>query len=419
MASGWLGSLQSAFGLCVFFVLAWLLSENRKAIKLGTVAGGIALQLLLAAALLRMPAVQELFVVLNQLVLSLQQATEAGTSFVFGYLGGGPVPFEVSQPEAGFILAFRALPLVIVISALTTLLVYWRILPWVVRAFSLLLEKTLHVGGAVGLAAAANVFVGMIEAPLFIRPYLKQLTRSELFAVMCTGMATIAGTVLVLYATILGNVIPNVVAHLLIASIISVPAAISIGLLLVPETGAITVGMRLPERGAESAMDAIATGTQNGVRLLVNITAMLLVLVALVHLVNSVLGLLPGFAGSPWTLQRMLGYLMSPVTWLMGIPWGEAITAGSLMGIKTILNELLAYLQLAEIPPEQLSDRSRLILTYALCGFANFGSLGIMIGGLTTMVPERRSEVMNLGIKSIIGGTLATCVTGAVVGIFY
>lgn len=410
-------SLQSAFGLCVLIAIAWALGEQRRGDDVRVAAVGIAVQLALAVLLFKVPLLNQFFVALNVLVLSLQTATEAGSSFVFGYLGGGPLPFEERQPGASFILAFRALPLIIVVSALTALLTYWRVLPWIVRGVAWLLERSFGVGGAVGLATAANVFVGMVEAPLFVRPYLKALSRSELFIVMSAGMATIAGTVLILYATILGDAMPQALRHLLIASLISAPAAITIAKLMVPGRGPATPGDLATESGASGAMDAITAGTQNGLQLLLNVAAMLVVLVALVHLVNVLLGLLPEIAEQPVTLQRLLGYLMAPVTWLMGIPWSEALTAGALMGTKTILNEFLAYLQLAALPEGALSPRSRLIMIYAMCGFANFGSLGIMIGGLATMVPERRAEIVALGPKSIVAGTLATCCTGAVVGI--
>jgi CNT family concentrative nucleoside transporter len=410
-------TLQSAFGLVCFIGLAWAISErrDRQALKIGAV--GIGLQIVMALLLLKLPPVTAMFAYLNDAVLALQDATGAGSSFVFGYLGGGPLPFEESQPGASFILAFRALPLIIVVSALTALLTWWGILPWIVRGFAALLQRTLNVGGAVGLSAAANVFVGMVEAPLFVRPYLRTLSRSELFMLMCTGMATIAGTVLVLYASIIGKVVPDAAGHLLVASLISAPAAITVALIMVPQTGAPTPGEVHRDEDISSAMDAITQGTQTGLKLFLNICAMLLVLVALVHLVNIVLSLLPEMAGAPITLQRVLGLFMAPVVWLMGIPASETLTAGALMGTKTILNEFLAYLDLAALPAGALSARSELIMTYALCGFANFGSLGIMIGGLATLVPERREEVVGLGLKSIVGGTLATCCTGAVVGL--
>jgi CNT family concentrative nucleoside transporter len=378
---------------------------------------GIGGQLLLGLILLKLPVFQRLFLSLNTVVMALEESTRAGTSMVFGYLGGGPLPFEVTAPGNIFILGFRALPLVLVVSALSSLLFYWRILPWVVRAFAWCLTKTMRIGGTEGLAVAANVFVGMVEAPLFIRPYLSKMTRSELFTLMTAGMATIAGTVMVLYASILGGVIPGVMGHILTASIISVPAAVTIAKVMIPETAPLTQGdLQAPEQTLNS-MDAVTQGTLQGVQLLINILAMLVVLVAMVQLVNILLGVLPAWGGSRVTLQRIFGYLMAPMVWLMGVPWAEASTAGALMGTKTILNEFIAYLNMSQLAKGALSDRSLLIMTYALCGFANPGSLGIMIGGLGTMAPDRRGEIVSLGLRSIVAGTLATSMTGAVVGI--
>ncbi|MBW2516517.1 MAG: nucleoside:proton symporter, partial [Deltaproteobacteria bacterium] len=283
--------------------------------------------------------------------------------------------------------------------------------------FSWALQKTMRVGGAEGLGVSANIFVGMVESPLFIRPYLKDMTRSEIFTLMTSGMATIAGTVMVLYASILSEKIPDVMGHILTASIISVPAAVTIAKIMVPETAIPTGGQLIAAEPASSSMDAITKGTLQGIELLLNIIAMLVVLVALVYLVNLMFGLLPDIAGAPLTLQRILGFVMAPIVWLMGVPWSEALTAGALMGTKTVLNELLAYIDLSRLSPDALSPRSLLIMTYAMCGFANPGSLGIMIGGLGTMAPGRRSEIVALGLRSIIAGTLATCMTGAVVGI--
>jgi len=302
---------------------------------------------------------------------------------------------------------------------LTTLLFHWGILPPIVRGFSLALTRTMGIGGAVGLSTAANIFVGMVEAPLFIRPYLVKLTRGELFVVMTGGMAGIAGTVLVLYAQFLSPVIPDAAGHFIIASVLGAPAAILFGQIMVPDSAqAQTRGAlgKIPPV-ASSSMDAIVKGTTAGLELLLNIIAMLIVFVALVHLANAILGLLPAVAGSPITLQRVLGLIMAPVCWLIGVPWAEAATAGALMGIKTILNEFVAYLDFAKLPPDALSERSRLIMLYAMCGFANFGSLGIMIGGLTTMAPERRDDVISLGLKSIVSGTLSTLLLGAIVGV--
>ncbi|MFH2218171.1 MAG: nucleoside transporter C-terminal domain-containing protein [Pseudomonadota bacterium] len=409
--------VQSIAGLLFFAGVAWLISENRRRIRVTTVMAGIAIQLAVGFVLLKLPVFRDFFIALNRLVLSLEESTAAGTSMVFGYLGGGDLPFTETYPGASFILAFRALPLVLVISALSSLLFYWKILPVIVKTFSRALQKTMKLGGAEGLGVSANIFVGMVESPLFIRPYLKDMTRSELFTIMVTGMATIAGTVMVLYASILGSVIPDVMGHILTASIISVPAAITVSKIMIPETGEVTSGELTSPEPALSAMDAVTKGTIQGVQLLINIIAMLIVLVAMVHLVNLTLGLLPDVGGRAVTLQRLLGLVMAPVVWLMGVPWQEAPAAGALMGTKTILNELLAYLDMSRLAHNTLSPRSLLIMTYAMCGFANPGSLGIMIGGMGTMAPERRNEIVALGFRSIVAGTLATCMTGAVVGI--
>jgi len=408
---------RSALGFLILHALAWALSENRRMVAWRPVVGGMALTLILGLALLKVPLVRLVFQALNDALGALEKATRDGTVFVFGFLGGGPLPYPESYPGATFVLAFRALPLVVVVSALSALLFYWRVLPWVVRGFSVMLEKTLGVGGAIGLSSAANVFVGMVEAPLVVKPYIRGMSRSELFILMSCGMATVAGTVMALYASILSKAVPDALGHILAASIISTPAAIAISVLMVPGKGT-TEGKLLPQT-ATSSMDAITRGTVDGIQLLINIVAMLLVLVALVSLANQLLLLLPQVAGAPVTLQRVLGAFMAPLVWIMGVPWQEAGAAGALMGTKTVLNELLAYIDLAGLPAGTLSPRTSLMMTYALCGFANFGSLGIMIGGLATMAPERRDEIVALGGKTIVSGTLATCIAGSVVGIVY
>jgi concentrative nucleoside transporter, CNT family len=411
-------NLQSLLGIFALLALAWSVSEDRRGVAWKQAAMALLATFATAVVMLKIPGAARLFAALNDGVDAIAAAARAGTSFVFGYLGGGPLPYELKTPGADFVLALQALPVVLVMSVLTTLLFYWRILPPIVRGFSWLLERTLNVGGAVGLSTAANIFLGMVEAPLFIRPYLASLTRSELFMVMTGGMAGIAGTVLVLYATILGPVIPNAAAHFIIASVLGAPAAILISQIMVPDRGARHTGRTSIEIGpiASSSMDAVVKGTAVGLELLLNICAMLIVLVALVHLANAIIGVLPAIGGAPITLERALGAGMAPVCWLMGIPWEQAATAGGLMGMKTILNEFIAYIELAKLPADALDARSRLIMLYGLC-FANFGSLGIMIAGLATMAPERRDDVVSLGIKSIVSGTLATCCIGAIVGV--
>ena len=410
--------IQALIGILAIITAAWLLG-GRNPIDRKIVLGGLGLQLLFVVIFLKIPYANEALAALNQLVILLEKATTAGTSFVFGYLGGGDLPFETTSPDKVFILAFKALPLVIVVSALSALFFYWRILPWIIGLFSKLLHRSMGISGALGLGAAANIFVGMIEAPLLVRPYIMRLSRGELFALMTSGMATIAGTMMVLYATVLSPVRADALTHILAASVMSIPAALMIAAIIIPFRDSETlppINIRSEDHGA---FDAITRGTLDGMKLLINILAMLVVFIALVALVNMLLALLPDVAGGPLTLQRLLGYLFAPLVWLMGIPAEELLFAGSLMGTKTVLNEFLAYLALISAPEGSLSERSEIIMIYAMCGFANFGSLGIMIGGIGTMAPERRSEVAQLGLLSIVAGTLATMLTGTVVGLIY
>jgi CNT family concentrative nucleoside transporter len=382
------------------------------------VAGGVALQIVLALLLLFVPPARAAILLINRGADALQAATDTGTAFVFGYLAGPPLPFVETNPGASFILAFKALPLVLMISAIASLLFYLGILQRITAAFAWLLRSVLGIGGAVALGAAVHIFVGMVEAPLLVRPYLARMQRGELFALMTCGMAGVAGTVMVIYAAFLDPVIPNALGNILIASVISTPAGLAIAALMVP------FGAAEPDRARivihdppVSVMDALVKGTMDGVPVLVSIVASLIVAVAFVALVNMALGYLPHWGDAAITLQRIFSWPFRPVMWLIGVPWQEAGTAAALMGTKTVLNEFVAYVGLAGLPPDALSPRSRLIVTYALCGFANFGSLGIMIGGLGVMVPERRHEIVALGMRSILSGTMATCCSGAVVGL--
>lgn len=411
--------LNGFIGLAAILALAWACSENRRAVRPGMIAAGLGLQFAVGLALLKLPQAQAAFLALNRVVEALDQATRAGTSFVFGYLGGGPLPFDESSPGASYVFALRGLPIIVVMSALSSLLFHWGVMPAVVRAFARVLQRGMRIGGALGVGCAANIFVGMVEAPLLVRPYLGNMTRSELFTLMTCGMATVAGTVLVLYASIIGPVVPGALGHILAASIMSAPASILLAQTMIPETQKLTEGDVASPDDAANAMDAVTKGTASGVALLVNVVGLLIVLVALVALANQCLALLPSVGGDILTLERLLGWIMRPLVWLIGVPWSEAGTAGALMGVKTVLNEFLAYLQLAATPADLLGERSRVIMTYALCGFANPGSLGIMIAGLGAMVPERRAEIVSLGLRSLLAGTLATLMTGAVVGILY
>jgi CNT family concentrative nucleoside transporter len=409
--------LHGLLGSAALLAIAFLFSEARRNIPWRTVIAGVALQWGFALLLVGFAPARAFILLLNDAATALQAATDAGTGFVFGYLGGGQLPFAEKTPGASFILAFKALPLVLVISALASVLFYWGVLQRITAGFAWLLRRVMGIGGALALGAAVHVFVGMIEAPLLVRPYLARMQRGELFALMTCGMAGVAGTVMVIYAGFLAPVIPNALGNILIASVISTPAGLAVAALLVPFGPASAAEARIAlHNPPTSTLDAVVRGTMDGIPVLVGIVAMLLVTLALVSLLNMGLGLFPAWDGAAVTLQRIFALPFRPVMWLIGIPWDQSAVAATLMGTKTVLNEFVAYLGLAGSPTDALSPHSRLILTYALCGFANFGSLGILIGGLGVMVPERRAEIVGLGLRSILSGTLATCMSGAVIG---
>ena len=409
--------LHGLLGSGALLAIAFVLSEQRRRIPWRTVAAGVALQWAFALLLTGFAPARAFILLLNDAATALQDATDQGTGFVFGYLGGGALPFAETHPGASFILAFKALPLVLVISALASVLFYWGVLQRVTAAFAWLLRRVMGIGGALALGAAVHIFVGMIEAPLLVRPYLARMQRGELFALMTCGMAGVAGTVMVIYAAFLAPVIPNALGNILTASVISTPAALAIAALMVPFAAGADGDARITlQDQASGTLDAVVRGTLDGIPILAGIVATLLVTVALVALLNAGLGVLPAWDGSAVTLQRVFALPFRPVMWLIGIPWDQSAAAAGLMGTKTVLNEFVAYLGLAGMATEALSPHSRLIVTYALCGFANFGSLGILIGGLGAMVPERRTEIVGLGLRSILAGTLATCMSGAVIG---
>ncbi|MBX9805928.1 MAG: nucleoside:proton symporter [Alphaproteobacteria bacterium] len=410
---------QGVLGIFVFLGVAWLFSENRRGVQKRDILLGVGLQIGLAVIITQFPLIRHGFESLSKGVEALKHATQQGTQFVFGYLGGGAVPFSI-LPDSGastFIFALQALPTIMVVSALSMLLFHWGVLPFIVRLFSMALQRTLRIGGALGVVAASKVFLGNLEAPLLVRPYLKNFSRCELFTVMTCGMATTAASVMALYTSILEGTVANPIAHILTASIISIPAAITLSRIMIPHEGVMTSGTLVAPYRFSNWMDAVTRGTSDGLTIFLHVMAMLIVVLALVSLLNAVLGILPNFGGEAITMQRILGYVMAPVTWLMGIPWSEAATAGKLLGTKTVLNEVVAFLELSKVPRSDLSAHSALIMTYALCGFANFSAIGIIIGGIGTMVPERRDEIVALGIKSVFAGTLATCMSGTLIGI--
>ena len=407
---------QALLGLPAILLLAWLTSSNRRRFPLRLVVTGLLAQVALAALLLKVPLLQQGLMLANRFVLTIEAATGEGTAMVFGFLGGGPEPFAVSAPQYSMVLAFRALPMVIVFAALSALLWHWRVIPWAIAVLAKLLGRAMGLSGAISMGGASSVFVGMVESPLLIKPHLQSMSNSELFMLMTCGMAGVAGTVMGLYAAILADTVPTAMSHILIASLISIPAAILLAAVMLPPEGALDtapVDLQSPYSGS---MDAIVSGTGEGLRLLANIIGMLIVFVALVYLADRLLGLVPTGA-QPLTLVGVFGAALAPLAWLTGVPWHEALTAGELLATKVVINELAAYLQMAALEPQALGAHSRLIMTYALCGFANFGSLGIMIGGMTAMCPGRGADILRLAPRSIWSGLLATCMTGAIVGL--
>lgn len=410
---------QGILGIVAIVVLAWLCGD-RKPVSWRVIAAGLGLQLVLAGLLLKVGPFRQLLLLLNRGVSAIIRATETATAYVFGFVGGGDTPFEVTDASALGSLAFTSLPIILLLSVLSALLWHWRVIPLVVNGFGRLLQKGFGLSGEVGFGAAANIFFGMVESPLLLRAYLHAMSAAELFILMTCGMATVAGTVMGLYAALLAGVIAEPLSHILVASVISAPAAIMLAMIMKPLDEPLSVSVTTATEEAEKGlhyagvMDAIMKGTSDGLKLLVNIVAMLIVFVALASLADEILSLLPAVGGEPVTLQRIFGVIFSPLMWLIGIPWSEAFTAGQLMGTKTILNEFIAFVNLQDAP---LSEHSRLIMAYALCGFANLGSLGIMIAGLTTICPERRKEILGIAPLSILSGTLATAMTAAIAGL--
>lgn len=405
------------FGILFFLFLCWVLSEKRSHINIVGMLKGLAAHITLTVLILTLAPVRSFFEWLGKGVMAVREATITGTTFMFGYLGGGAAPFDIHDPSKMFVFAFQALPMIMVVSALSMLFFHWRIIPIIVKGLSRLFKSTLNIGGALGVCSAGKIFLGQTEAPLLVKPYLAHMSRSEIFTIMCLGLATTSGTIFAIYASLLDHILPNALTHILTASIINIPAAILLARILIPQEGKDTDGSFVVPYHFNSSMDAVSRGISDGLKLFLAILAMLLVFVALVDLANRALSVIPSFDDAPLTLQRIIGYGMAPIAWFMGIPWGECITAGGLLGIKTILNELFAFTTLSGHMGDSLSQSSRVIMTYALCGFANISSIGILIGGLGGMVPEKRDLIIELGFKALLVGTLASCFSGTMVGI--
>lgn len=410
---------QGLIGVAFIVLAAWAISENRRARPtLRWIAGALAIQLALALVITRAPFVWSLLDILNGAVAAVERASLVGSSYMFGYAGGAPIPFELKEGAAPpLIIAFQILPLIIVFSAISALLWRWGVLSAMVRALSFALRKTLGVSGVVGLAAGANMFLGVVESPLVLRAYFERMSRAELFAVMTLAMATISGALLVLYATTLSAIVPDAVGHMVSASLISLPAAVLVARLMTPGEGDTAADDHATALKYESSIDAIIRGTMDGVQLFLAVMGVIIVVFALVNLVDQALALAPMVDGAPLTLRRAFGFALAPFMWALGVPWSEAGDAGALMGTKAILNEYVAYLDFAAMPAETFSPRSRLIVAYALCGVANLASVGLLISTIATLAPSRRAEAASLGIRSWISGNFASALTGAMIGL--
>ncbi|MEQ1616735.1 MAG: nucleoside transporter C-terminal domain-containing protein [Terricaulis sp.] len=420
-----LDNARSLGALAAILLLCWLLSENKRRFPFLLTLGALSVQASLVLALFALPNSRIALDAVGGVIGGLADATDRGTQFVFGFLGGGDQPYAPARAEAPlpFLFGFRVLPLILVISALSALLWHWKILKWITQGFGLLFQRTMGLTGPSALAVAANIFMGMVESPIVIRAYLERLTRSELFLMMVVGLATVAGSTMVAYVTLLDPGAPggadaafhNVAGHVLMASIISAPAGILLARIMVPEDKS---GAHL-EPGEDlkyqSSMDAVTRGVQDGVMVAVNVAAFLVVFVAFVWIVNNMLAGFGDVAGAPLTLQRIFGYVFAPVAYMIGVPWSEAQVAGGILGQKLFLTEFIAFIELGNLPADALSPRSTMILTYAICGFANVASVGIMTGGMTVLMPQRRDEIFSLAWKSLIPGFLATLMTAAVV----
>ena len=411
---GW-DNARALIGIVLIYGLCWVLSEKRKLFPWKIVLGATAMQFAFALILFGIPFIKDILLKANGLVDGLQNATRAGTSFVFGYVGDNVAAGELIGGSPPPLFFFQILPIIIVVAALSAILWHWHILRWITNGFAFVFRRGMGLGGATSLAVSANVFMGMTEAPVLIRPYIKGMTRSELLIMMTAGFATIAGSVLVVYGAFLEGKMANPLPQLLAASIIAAPAAVGVALAMIPETTPVSERMKDPDFKYASTMDAFSTGATDGLKIVFNIATMLIAALALLWLVNAGFGLLPDVNGSPLSIERILGWIFAPLMYMIGVPWSEASQSGSLMGVKTVLTEFVAFLQLADVPLEAMDPRTRMITAHAICGFANFGSMGILIGGLSIVEPERRDDFLALAWRTLLAGTLATCLSGAVV----
>ncbi|WP_309090446.1 nucleoside transporter C-terminal domain-containing protein [Phenylobacterium sp.] len=416
-----LANAQSLVGVALVLGLCWAMSENRRQFPWKLAIGAIVVQAVLVLALFGLPALRVALQGVGHAVDGLAASTQAGVAFVFGFLAGTPnQPYPLTDPGSMFVFAFRVLPVILVVCALAALLWHWRILVWVTRGFGFVFERTMGLRGPPALATAATVFMGQVEGPIFIRSYLAGLSRSELFMLIAVGMACVSGSTMVAYATILKDVLPNAAAHVLTASIVSAPAGVLLARIIVPRDAAVEQAQAYDPAAAkryESSIDALIKGTTDGLQIVLNVGATLIVFVALVAMVNLILGSFGDVAGAPLSVERGLGLVFAPLAWAIGVPWHDAPTAGSLLGVKLVLTEFTAFIRMGGIPVGELDERTRVLMTYALCGFANVASVGINLAGYSVLVPERRNEVVGMVWKAMFAGFLATCLTASIVGL--
>jgi CNT family concentrative nucleoside transporter len=407
---------RALLGVAVFLALGWLMSEKKRAPPVRAVLTGLACQVGLALLLTKIPAVTAGFAAATRAVDALQAASRAGSSFMFGYLGGGRAPFSVADPGAAFIFAFQALPAILLVGALSALLWHWRVLILIVRAAAWGFGKLFGVSGPVGVSTSACVFLGMVEAPLLVKPFLPRLSRAEIFIVMVDGLSVIGGSMMIVLGSLIAAKVPNAFSHLLIASLISTPMAIGMARLIIPgETSAShePIVLTSPYR---SSLEALTFGTLDGVKMVLNIAGLLIVFVGLIALINMGLAIFP-HAGAPLTLGGILGWLLTPIVWLTGAPLSDLQAVGSILGVKVAANEVVAYSDMMALPPGALSPKSLLILTYALGSFGNVGSVAILIGSLSSMAPDKVGEVVELGFKALAAAFLTTCMTATIMGL--
>ena len=404
--------------MLALILIAIPFSESIQKIKVKFIIYALLIQTSLAFILLEIPFISSFFDVMSMAVESLRLSAIEGSSFVFGYLGGGDAPFEVSNNQNLPIFAFTFLPMLIFLSALSALLWHWKILPFLIKLLAKLFEKPLDAKGPIGLAATANIFLGQLEAPLLIKPYLNKMNQRDLLIIMTVGMSTIAGSVMVLYITWLDDKFTGVIGHFLTASILSVPAAIMFSNILIPSAQTELKTAKEDLKMYESSMDAISVGTKDGLNMFLSVIASLIVFLSLVALADFILGIFPNVYGEPISLQRIAAFIFAPIAWLMGIPFAEIIPAGNLLGTKTIFNELIAFNDLRDLDTNVLSERSQLIMLYGICGFANISSVGILLGGLSAICPDIRGTLLKIAFRALFAATLASCLTGTVVSLF-